>query len=145
MAVAGSRIGVGFATFDAALGRCAVAWSAAGIVGVWLPEASPEVLVRRVRHRHPDATHSPPPAEVAAAIAAMTRLLAGEEVDLRDVVLDLSGVTAVHQRIYAVARALPPGVTRTYGEIAREVGLPGGAQVVGQAMGANPCPIVIPC
>jgi len=136
---------VGFATFDTALGLCAVAWNADGIVGVWLPEASPEVLVRRVRHRHPDAAESLPPAAVAAAIAAMTALLAGEEVDLRDVTLDLSAVPEVHRRIYAVARDLPPGVTRTYGELARAAGLPGGAQVVGQAMGANPCPIVVPC
>src|SRR5947209_7890665 len=116
---------VGFTMFDTALGRCAVAWSVDGIVGVWLPEASPDVLGRRVRHRHPEAVESTPPAAVEAAVTAITRLLAGEDVDLADVTLDLSGVPEVHQRIYAVARALPPGVTRTYGEIAREAGLPG--------------------
>jgi methylated-DNA-[protein]-cysteine S-methyltransferase len=47
------------------------------------------------------------------------------------------------QRVWAAMRAIPPGRTRTYGEIAREVGGP--ARAVGQACGANPIPILIPC
>ena len=44
-----------------------------------------------------------------------------------------------------IARAIPPGSTLTYGEIARRLGDPGAAQAVGQAMGHNPWPIVVPC
>jgi len=40
-------------------------------------------------------------------------------------------------------RAIPFGYTRTYGEIARDVGRP--AQAVGQACGGNPIPVIIPC
>ncbi|SFT97639.1 methylated-DNA--[protein]-cysteine S-methyltransferase [Sedimentitalea nanhaiensis] len=40
-------------------------------------------------------------------------------------------------------RAIPPGETRTYGAIARDLGSP--AQAVGQACGGNPIPIIIPC
>src|SRR5439155_1571738 len=47
--------------------------------------------------------------------------------------------------IPAGARSRPRGVTMTYGEIAAKVGAPGAAQAVGQAMGHNPFPIVVPC
>jgi methylated-DNA-[protein]-cysteine S-methyltransferase len=51
--------------------------------------------------------------------------------------------TAFQQRVWAAMRAIPPGQTRTYGEIAREIGST--ARAVGQACGANPIPILIPC
>ena len=49
------------------------------------------------------------------------------------------------RRIYAAVRRLGWGETASYGEIARWAGMPQGAQAVGQAMAANPLPIVIPC
>ena len=134
-----------FTIFPTALGECAVAWNDVGLVGVWLPESTVEVLRRRVLRAHPESVESAPPEVTGGVVSRITRLLAGEDVDLGDVVLDESGLPDLQQRIYAAARALPRGVTRTYGEIARDVGAPGAAQVVGQAMGSNPWPIVVPC
>jgi len=134
-----------FTTFDTAVGCCAVAWAAGGIVGTWLPGATPAATRRAVLRRHPDAEEATPPAAVAHAIEGMTRLLAGDEVDLREVTLDMTGMPEFQQQIYALARSLPRGVTMTYGEIAARVGAPGAAQAVGQAMGHNPFPIVVPC
>jgi len=51
-----------------------------------------------------------------------------------------AGLAAQVRRAMA---AIPYGETRTYGQIARQVGAP--AQAVGQACGANPLPILIPC
>jgi methylated-DNA-[protein]-cysteine S-methyltransferase len=51
--------------------------------------------------------------------------------------------TGLHEKVRRAMAAIPFGHTRTYGEIAREVGAP--AQAVGQACGANPLPILIPC
>jgi methylated-DNA-[protein]-cysteine S-methyltransferase len=82
---------------------------------------------------------------VRDAIDAMTALLRGEAVDLRDVPLDLGAVPDFARRVYAVAQAIPPGSTRTYGEVAAQVGEPGAARAVGRAMGQNPVPIVVPC
>jgi len=138
-------IGIAFTSFETEIGRCAVAWNGAGLVGVWLPETTPEALTRRVLRRHPDAVEAPPTETVDDVVDRLTRLLAGDDVDLTDVRLDLTGVPEQQQRIYAVARTLPRGVTRTYGEIAREIGVPGAAQAVGQAMGSNPWPLVVPC
>ena len=47
--------------------------------------------------------------------------------------------------MYAATRAVGPGSTATYGEIARAIGDPGAARAVGAALGANPFPIVVPC
>jgi methylated-DNA-[protein]-cysteine S-methyltransferase len=47
------------------------------------------------------------------------------------------------QQVYAAMLKIPKGQTRTYGSIARELGVP--AQPVGQACGANPIPVIIPC
>src|SRR5690242_20635726 len=116
---------VAFTTFDTAIGTCAVAWSAAGIVGTWLPGASAAATHRAVLRRHPDATQTAPSEAVAAAIEGMTRLLAGDDVDLRSVELDESDVPEFQREVYAVARTLPRGVTMTYGEIATRVGAPG--------------------
>ena len=136
---------VAFATFETTVGTCAVAWSVGGIVGTWLPGASAAATRRAVLRRHPDAVEAAPSGPVAAAIDGITRLLAGEDVDLGGVELDLSDVPEFQRDVYAVARTLPRGVTMTYGEIAARVGAPGAAQAVGQAMGHNPFPIVVPC
>lgn len=51
--------------------------------------------------------------------------------------------TAFQQRVWQAIRAIPRGKTRSYGEIARLLG--SAARAVGQACGANPYPIVVPC
>ena len=62
-----------------------------------------------------------------------------------DLELDMAGVPPFHQRVYAVARAIPPGTTMTYGEVAQLLGEPGAARAVGQALGHNPFAPVVPC
>lgn len=136
---------VTFTLFDTAVGCCAVAWGAEGIVGTWLPGSSPATTRRAVLHRHPDAVEAPPTEAVAHAIDGMTRLLAGEDVDLRDVHLDLRNQPDFLLAVYEIARSIPRGATMTYGEVAARAGAPGAAQAVGQAMGRNPFPIVVPC
>ena len=59
--------------------------------------------------------------------------------------LDLSGATPFQRRIYERLRKIPKGRVVSYGDLADELGEPGAARAVGQAVGANPLPIVIPC
>lgn len=59
-----------------------------------------------------------------------------------DLSLDLGG-TPFQQRVWAAIRAIPPGSTRTYRDLARDLG--SAPRAVGQACRANPCPIVLPC
>ena len=135
----------GFALFDTVIGRCGLAWGAGGLIGVQLPEATPGAAWARLRKRFPDAVESEPPPEMEALIDRIRDLLAGGRDDLADIVLDVEGQSAFNLRVYAIARAITPGETSTYGEVARAMGEPGAARAVGKALGENPWPIVVPC
>jgi len=62
-----------------------------------------------------------------------------------DVPVDWSGVTAFGRAVLERVHAIPYGEVRTYGDIARQVGKPGASRAVGQAVGANPVPLIVPC
>lgn len=132
----------GFALFDTAVGVCAIAWNDRGVAGVSLPGAN---LAATFRKRYPGAHEAEPPPPIAAAIARIKNLLDGERDDLVTIELDLEGIGTFERDVYAVARAIPPGQTKTYGEVATVLGTPGAARAVGQALGANPFPIIVPC
>ncbi|MBI3702984.1 MAG: methylated-DNA--[protein]-cysteine S-methyltransferase [Rhizobiales bacterium] len=134
-----------FALFDTAIGPCAIVWSARGICGVQLPEKDAVATRARVHRRHPTATEAAPPAEVCHAIDGIVALLAGEKRDLTDIVIDDQSQTDFNKRVYAIARKIPPGQTMTYGEIAERLGDKLLARAVGQAMGENPTPVIMPC
>jgi methylated-DNA-[protein]-cysteine S-methyltransferase len=135
----------GFALFDTAIGRCGIAWGEHGVAGIQLPEAGEEETRVRMLHRFPAAGEATPPPEVQDAIEDIVALLRGEASDLSTIALDMDGVPEFHRRVYDAARAIPPGETLSYGDIARRVGAPGAARAVGQALGRNPFPIVVPC
>jgi methylated-DNA-[protein]-cysteine S-methyltransferase len=135
----------GFALFDTAIGRCAIAWGERGVVGVQLPEASEARTLARMRRRFPHTPEAPPPAAVERAMEAIVALLQGEAIDLSAIALDVEHVPPFERRVYDVARSIPPGATLTYGDIAARLGAPGEAREVGQALGQNPFPIVVPC
>jgi methylated-DNA-[protein]-cysteine S-methyltransferase len=134
-----------YALFDTAIGRCGIAWSPRGVLALQLPErASSATLTRLLRHC-PTADETTPPAPIQHAIDDIVALMQGEKRSLRAAQLDMSRVAPFNERVYAAARAIPPGVTRTYGDIARAIGEPDGARAVGQARGRNPCAIIVPC
>ena len=136
----------GFALFDTAIGTCALAWGPRGLIGVQLPEDNGEAATRaRMRRRFADLPESTPPESARQAITAIQGLLNGASDDLNHIVLDMSRVSEFHQRIYAIARRIPPGEVRTYGDIAAELGVKGLSRAVGQAMGHNPFAPVVPC
>lgn len=134
-----------FAFFDTPLGACGVAWSAAGITSLLLPGADEACTRAALRRRHAEAREAAPPAAVQTAIEAITALLSGEPRDLVDIALDLQGVPDFHRRVYEQSRRIGPGHTCTYGELAEQIGEPGAARAVGQALGANPVAVIVPC
>ncbi|MDN6888081.1 methylated-DNA--[protein]-cysteine S-methyltransferase [Variovorax sp. CAN2819] len=136
----------GFALFETSIGMCALAWGPHGLIGVQLPADNGEPATRaRMRQRFPDLHEGPPNEMAQRAIDAIQGLLRGVRDDLSHIELDMSGVSEFHQRIYAIARRIPPGQTRTYGEIAEQLGDKGLSRAVGQAMGLNPFAPVVPC
>lgn len=134
-----------FTLFDTPIGRCGVAWSERGVAGVQLPEAGERRTRARLLERFPDARENAPPPQVQRALDGIVALLRGEASDLSAVALDMDAVPAFHRRVYEVARTIAPGATVSYGDIASQLGAPGSARAVGQALGRNPFAIVVPC
>jgi len=137
--------GHAFAIFDTSIGRCGIAWGPRGINSVQLPMGNEDMTRARIRQRHGEIAETPPPAEVQRAIEGIVELLVGKPNDLADVVLDLDGVPEFNRGVYDIARRIPPGQTLTYGDIAKKLGGVELSRDVGQALGRNPCPIVVPC
>jgi methylated-DNA-[protein]-cysteine S-methyltransferase len=121
------------ATIDTPLGQLGLTWESGTLTGVDLePTAAPASELA------PGKSQDPPPAAIA-------RQLADYFADGRhgfDLPMALAGTPFQH-RVWSAMRAIPPGQTRTYGDLARELG--SAPRAVGQACRANPCPIVVPC
>lgn len=134
-----------FTVFDTALGVAGIAWNAIGLTGCALPAPDDVAARRAIRRRAPDAGEAPPPAALAPFIEAIRALMRGEPADLTGAPLDLSKTSEFDAQVYAIARAIPPGETLTYGQVAERMGDKLFAREVGQALGRNPWPIVVPC
>ncbi len=133
-----------YALFNTAIGPCGIAWSDRGVIGFQLPDGDADSMGQRMTERF-SAVEMPAPLDVQQGIDAVVQLMAGQRADLSFVRLDLEGVPEFHRRVYGVARTIPPGATLTYGEIATRLGDPTAARAVGQALGRNPIPVIVPC
>jgi methylated-DNA-[protein]-cysteine S-methyltransferase len=133
--------------FDTAIGECGVAWNARGLVGVQLPEKDRGQTELRLAVKCHSTNADDVPPWVQSLVSDVQRYLAGQPVDFSDVTVDLDGIDDFRKTLYAALRGVGVGRTVTYGELARDLGLTGweGARDVGEAMGKNPMPIVIPC
>lgn len=135
----------GFKLFPTTLGQCAVVWNEHGIAAVRLPEQTEGRMLSRLYRQFPLLEAGAPPHAVHDAVAGIVALLKGHARDLRFCTLDLRYTPPFQRRVYAAAQDILPGKTKTYGEIAALLGEPGAARAVGQALGHNPFPIIVPC
>ena len=62
-----------------------------------------------------------------------------------EVPLEAVAESDFQRAVYGALLSVAPGTTISYGQLAQEAGFPGAARAVGQAMAANPVPVVIPC
>lgn len=134
-----------YAWFETPVGDCAIVWSEAGVRGLMLPGAERARTLASLRRRHSQAREAEPTPAIADAVQRLRALLNGEAVSLDGIALDMDGVPAFHRLVYEAARRIGPGHTCTYGELAEALGEPGAARAVGQALGANPFAIIVPC
>src|SRR5215472_14659686 len=120
-----------YCLFETPLGACGIAWrepadflSRPVVTAVQLPEATPGATESGIARK--SGTNRPclPPPEIVATIERIRRHLGGEVQDFRSVAVDLSDVTPFFRRVYEAAREIPPGQTRTYGEIAKRSASP---------------------
>jgi len=136
---------ISYALFETAIGTAGIAWNDAGLTAVHLPERDPETARSGFLRRFPEAAEAPTPPQLAQTVAGIQALMRGEKADLTAAPLDLARTPEFHARVYEIARAIPPGETLTYGQIAERLGDKLLAREVGQALGKNPWPIVVPC
>ncbi|HMR34069.1 MAG TPA: methylated-DNA--[protein]-cysteine S-methyltransferase [Geminicoccaceae bacterium] len=124
-------------TFDTVIGRCGIGWNERGLVSVRLPG---RWSLGGTGHRAAGI-----PSAACEAMRLIAASLRGEPVDLGAIALDMRGLTEFARSVYGIARTVPAGSTTTYGEIATRLGDRALAREVGQALGRNPFPIVVPC
>jgi methylated-DNA-[protein]-cysteine S-methyltransferase len=136
---------IAFALFDTAIGRCGIAWSARGIARVGFPERSEQATRERLRRRFPQAREASPSVDAQRVIDGIVALLTGSQVDFSFARLDTASLSDLQRRVYEIARTIPAGATLTYGEIADRLGDRLLARDVGEALGQNPFPIIVPC
>lgn len=136
----------GFAIFDTAIDPCGIVWGDHGIVGVQLPEATEARTRNRLQKRFRNACEASPPPKIAAVIENIVSLLDGAKTDFSSTPIDIKTLPEFNRRVYEVTSSIPSGATMTYGEIAAKLGEePQVARDVGQALGENPVPLIIPC
>jgi len=136
----------GYTVFETVAGFAAIGWNAKGIHSFRLPAGTAREAERSLLRRLPSAEATVPPAPVQAVIDDAQRYFAGERVDFAAVPVDLGRQEPFFERVYAAVRQLGWGETATYGAIARALDAgPEFARDVGQAMAANPVPLIVPC
>jgi methylated-DNA-[protein]-cysteine S-methyltransferase len=132
--------------FETAHGFAAIGWGGRGVTAFRLPASTAAEAERSLLRRLPDAVRTDPPAEIGAIVAAAQRYFAGEQVDFTAIPVDLGEQSPFFKQVYGAVRALGWGESTTYGAVAKQLGAgPEFARDVGQAMAANPIPLIVPC
>jgi methylated-DNA-[protein]-cysteine S-methyltransferase len=131
-----------YAVFSTAAGWIGLLSSTAGLRRITLPQRSEQEVCPLLGEGPGEATLSPERFE--ELIGRLRAYLAGRKVDFPDK-LDLAGVTPFQREVWQVVRRIPYGQTRTYTWVASQIGTPTAVRAVGQALGRNPLPIIIPC
>ena len=139
---AGERIGWTVAPIPE--GVALVASTRRGLCSVLMGRSADELAVE-LRTEFPRATLARDDAALEGLAGLVSDLANGRpRPDARDLPLDVHA-TAFRRRVWEALRRIPAGETRSYGEIAEVVGVPGAARAVGTACATNPVPIVVPC
>lgn len=128
-----------YAIIETGLGQIGIGWTERGVARLALPSNRLADQLSRWGRR------ADPPEPILPLVERVTRYGAGDPVDFGGFELDLGSVPDFHRAAYMDIRRLKWGQTTTYGDIARRLGDVQLARAVGQAMGANPIPLIIPC
>jgi AraC family transcriptional regulator of adaptative response/methylated-DNA-[protein]-cysteine methyltransferase len=131
-----------FAVDECSLGTVVAATSAKGICAILLGDDA-AAAVSDLRDRFPEAQPSGDDLGFEQVMAKVVRFIEAPAAGL-DLPLDLRG-TAFQRRVWKALCGIPAGSTATYSEIARQLGAPKEAYLVGEACAANPIAVAIPC
>lgn len=138
----GRGASIRFAVGQCTLGAILVAATEKGVCAITLGD-DPQALVEGLQDRFPEAEIDGGDPEFARLVAAVVGLVErpGQSIELP---LDIRG-TAFQERVWSALRAIPPGATRHYAEIAAAIGQPSAARAVASACASNDIAVAIPC
>ena len=128
--------------FNTDLGWVGILGSATGLLRITLPQSSAHEALKLLGDSVNHATQA-----LHLFKDLMERLrsyFSGHKVNFPDK-LDLSQATTFQREVWEVTRLIPYGETRSYAWVAEQIGKPKAVRAVGQALGRNPLPIIIPC
>ena len=138
----GAQEEIRFALGECSLGSFLVASSAKGVVAITLGE-DPQTLLRELQDSFPRAMLRGADADFEQLIAQLVGLMDRPH-EPSKLPLDVRG-TAFQQRVWKALTRIPAGSTRTYAQIARQIGAPRAVRAVASACAANALAVVIPC
>ena len=120
-------------SFYTTLGLMTLTASAKGLIAITLPrQPAPK-------------TPEPPPPKFTRLIESLRAYFDGKKVCFDDIKIDLSAATPFRAAVWEVTRSIPYGDTRSYRWVAGQIGRPEATRAVGQALGRNPLPVIVPC
>jgi len=131
-----------YVTFNTGLGWVGIIGAESGLRRTTLPQPSDREAHRRLGEKTPDAAWSSRRFE--DLVRRLQTYFSGGIVDFPDK-LDPAGATPFQLEVWRITRLIPCGETRSYQWVAAQLGKPGAARGVGQALSKNPLPIIIPC
>jgi methylated-DNA-[protein]-cysteine S-methyltransferase len=131
-----------YAVSNIGAGWVGVLASNSGLLEVTLPQGTAREAERQLGGGVREAIRSDD--FFADLIERLRSYFAGRRVDFDDE-LDFSGATAFQMGVWRLTRLIPYGETRSYGWVAEKLGKAGAGRAVGQALGRNPLPVIVPC
>jgi O-6-methylguanine DNA methyltransferase len=137
--------------FQVSLGWCAAARGEKGVCALVLPmhsaeSAEEEILAATARFLQPAAPAAKRAASALRPLAeAVERYFDGWTVRFDEFPVALASGTTFQRRVWSIVGRIPRGQVRTYRWIGMEIGRPAAVRAIGQAVGANPVPLLIPC
>lgn len=126
--------------FETPAGRYIAAWIDDKLVyGITGPDAEPHFTRWRGKHGYAEAPAKP------RLAARMKAYFAGKDDPFDGLTVGFVGGTPFQQAVWRALGGIPAGTVTTYGALAAKIRRPGSGRPVGQAVGANPVTIVLPC
>ncbi|MEZ5816434.1 MAG: methylated-DNA--[protein]-cysteine S-methyltransferase [Hyphomicrobiaceae bacterium] len=141
----GSQIAESYIMLHAPLGDYGIAWGPNGLTRLQLPAATTAATEERLAASGRRRWSGRLPATVAQVVDELGRYFSGTPTTFADVEVDFGARPPIQLAIYAELRKVAWGETVTYGDLAKAIGMPGAARLIGQTMGRNPVPVIVPC
>jgi len=139
---AGRETKISYTIAESTLGYLLVAVTDKGVCTVRLGDSAPD-LEADLRREFSAAEIGTNNKELQHALTQILDHLAGKQPRL-DLPVDIQA-TAFQRQVWAALRAIPYGATRSYSEVAKEIGQPKAVRAVARACATNPVALVVPC